>query len=185
MSGLQILRHVLVGLALVLLAYALKNYLTVALVGTRWCGPLCPSWFEWSAVEQAPPGLRQVLIAQQWLLSSSQSLVNRWIADPWCLVSGLLVAPVVEEFLYRGPMYLARAHSARPVWWLAGILLAVAFALSHGRSGIALLPLVTLGVYNLWLVAVTRRLWPAVLLHQLNNLFFTSVLLYHSFWTGD
>jgi membrane protease YdiL (CAAX protease family) len=185
MSRLQIFRRILVGLSLVLLVYAIKNYLAFLLTGTAWCRYLCPSVFEWLAVDEAPPVFREIFIAQQWVQSSLQSLADRWIADPWELVSGLLLAPVVEECIYRGPLYLARKHSGRVAWWLIGILWTCVFALSHGRSGIALLPLVALGVYNLWLVAVTRRLWPAILLHGLNNFFFISVLLYHSFWTGD
>ena len=42
-----------------------------------------------------------------------------------------------------------------------------------------------LGTYNLWLVANTKRLWPAIALHFLYNFFVMSTVLYRSVWTSD
>lgn len=184
MTGLRIYRRILVGLAVVLLVCAVKNYLAVLLTGTRWCAYLCPSAFEWAFYPGIWP-LEHWFALQRWLLGSAQRLGEHWFSDPWALTTRLVAAPILEEVLYRGPLYLARRYSRSRLWWLAGGLLVLLFAFGHGRSGVALLPLLTLGVYNLWLVAATRRLWPAIALHFLYNFFFTSVLLYGALWASD
>lgn len=106
-------RQILIGLAIVLLVCAAKNYLAVLVSGTRWCPYLCPSAFEWQFLDTAPPVLEQLFKIQRWLLSSVQSLANPFFTDPWGLTSRLLAAPVIEEFLYRGPLYLTRMHNHR------------------------------------------------------------------------
>lgn len=184
MSRSEILCRILIGLSFVLLLCATKNYLAFLISGSGWCQYLCPSAFGWDVIEDAP-GLKQLFMLQRALLSLPQKLVDQYITDQWDLVTYLITAPVVEETIYRGPMYLARSRSGRLIWWLTGLILACVFALSHGRSGIALLPMIALGVYNLWLVARTKRFWPAIYLHFLYNFFFVSVLLYQSPWITD
>lgn len=184
MSVTPSLSRVLMGFSLILLICAVKNYLAFFISGTAWCPYLCPSAFEWAFLGEWP-GLKQLFMLQQWLLSASQALAERYFFDRWDMLTRLLGAPVIEEILYRGPLYLSKRYCQRTAWWLAGALLAVLFALSHERSGVALLPILALGVYNLWLVAKTGRLWPAIVLHFLYNFFFSSLLFYQSLWASD
>ena len=46
MSAWQIVRRILVGLSVVLLIYALKNYLAFLFSDSPWCRYLCPSVFD-------------------------------------------------------------------------------------------------------------------------------------------
>lgn len=184
MPGRQYFRYVLVGLSIIILVCAVKNYVAFFVRDTFLCHYLCPSAFGLEFLQEAA-GFKQLFLAQQWLLSLHQETANRLFVDRWNLVACLITAPVIEEFIYRGPMYLTRAWASRKSWWLCGLLLVCAFALSHGRSGVALLPTLALGAYNLWLVAKTGALWPAITLHFLYNFFFMSVLLYQSIWISD
>lgn len=184
MSRSEIFRHILIGLSIVLLFCATKNYLAFLLIGSVWCEYLCPSAFGWPFIEDIP-GLKQLFMAQKALSRLPQTAVDQYIADQYNLVTYLITAPIVEEIIYRGPMYLTRNRSDGLIWWLTGLMLVCVFSLSHGRSGIALLPLIALGVCNLWLVARTKYFWPAISLHFLYNFFFVSVILFQSPWVAD
>ena len=105
--------------------------------------------------------------------------------DPWNLATGLVISPVYEELVFRGPMFLTRGLARNFWWWLIGISLAIVFALSHGRNGLALFPLFVLSICSLWLIATTHRFWPSVALHFLHNFFFTSAFVYQSSLVGD
>lgn len=180
----QSCQRVLIGLSLVMLVCAIKNYIAYLVSGTVWCAYLCPSLFEWQLLGDMA-GVDALFTAQKWLLALFQGAVDHYVVDPWRLASGLIAAPVVEELIYRGPLYLTRRYARHPAWWLVGLVLIALFVLSHGRNGIALMPLLALGGYNLWLVASTRRLWPAISLHFLYNFIITSVLIYQSLWAAD
>lgn len=176
--------RVLACLAIVVIACGLKNYLAVAVTGTPWCPYLCPSVFP-SELVFSFPLLETLFDAHRWTQEKSQELANVLLADQWNLATSLVIAPVYEELVFRGPMFLTVVFVRSFFWWLAGIALAVVFALSHGRHGLALLPLLVLGVAGLWLVATTHRLWPAVALHSLHNFFFSSAYVYQSVLVGD
>jgi len=77
-----------------------------------------------------------------------------------------LTAGVCEEFLYRG--YFIRALSPWLSWWGAAALSALAFGLLHtyqGRNGVIGVALV--GIIMTLVVAATRSLFPAIVLHTL------------------
>ncbi|MET0086058.1 MAG: CPBP family intramembrane glutamic endopeptidase [Sedimenticola sp.] len=180
----QTFRYVLIGLASVLLLCALKNYIVVIINGTPLCPYLCPAVFEQQSLGSIP-GIGQLYLAQKWLQTTAQEFANRFLFDHWGVVSVLVATPIIEEAIYRGPMYLARKHSHSPAWWLAGMALVLIFALSHGRIGIAVMPIIALGAYNLWLIAKTQRFWPVLCLHFLYNFIFLSLTLSQSMWIGD
>ena len=175
---------VLSSLAVVLLSCALKNYLSYLVSGTALCPYLCPSVFGRDVFDIAP-GLDQWFEFQAWLQTGLQQLADEINRDPYRLASAWIVAPVLEECVYRGPLYVLRRHAGTPWWWLLGIVLVVLFALSHARTGLALLPLLVLGVCSLALIATTGRFWPSIALHFLQNFFFASVGLFQSLWIAD
>ncbi len=174
----------MITFALVVLSSGLKNYLSYLVSGTSLCPYLCPSWLGWDVLEEVPL-LGSLFAAQAEVQAVLQGLADRVWPDKWYLTTRLLIAPLLEEAIYRGPLFLGRRWAHTPPWWIIGFLLSLAFALSHGRSGLALLPLVVMGICSLWLIAATRRFWPAVMLHVLHNLFFTSEILFHSLWISD
>ncbi|MEJ2576146.1 MAG: CPBP family glutamic-type intramembrane protease, partial [Gammaproteobacteria bacterium] len=157
MNKTTILQRVLLVLALVLLACAVKNYLVFLVRGTALCPYLCPSALG-SQLWTDLPLLEHLFGAQRALMRWLQDTVDLLVDDHWHLAIRLLAAPVIEELIYRGPFYLTRRHAGRVLWWAAGLAAAVVFALSHARGGLALLPLLVLGGGGLWLVARTQRL---------------------------
>ncbi|MFM8282278.1 MAG: lysostaphin resistance A-like protein [Planctomycetaceae bacterium] len=86
------------------------------------------------------------------------------------VLSAVVVAPVVEEFLFRRVLlgWLLRA------WPVAGGLGAVAvqamaFGMSHAGQGLAPVPLTLFGLVLGWLALRTGSLLPGILLHALFN----------------
>ena len=175
---------ILACLAAVILTCGLKNYLIVMVTGTVLCPYLCSSVFHSDPLFSFPL-LETVFNIQIWVQGKFQGIVDQVLVDNWKLATTLMFAPVFEELMYRGPLFLTRALTQNPLWWLSGSVLAVVFALSHNRSGLALLPLIVLGMCSLWLISTTQRLWPSVALHFLHNFFFSSVLVYQSLWIND
>jgi len=176
--------RVLACLAIVVIACGIKNYLALTVSGTVLCPYLCPSVFPGELFFTFPL-LESLFEAQKWAQEKTQDLADLLFDDPWDLANGLVIAPVYEELVFRGPMYLTRGLAKSLWWWLAGISLAIVFALSHGRNGLAIFPLIVLGVSSLWLITATNRFWPSVALHCLHNFFFTSAFVYQNSLVGD
>lgn len=174
--------RVLACLALVFLACGLKNYLIYLSSGTALCPYLCSSVFE---VKYSISPLEHLFTAQTWMEKKFQGIIALFFIDKWNLFTSLAFAPVIEELIYRGPLLLTRRLLHNSLWWLLGIGLSGIFALSHGRSGLALMPLFVLGICSQWLIFKTHRFWPSISLHFLHNFFFSSVLIYQSLWISD
>jgi len=173
--------RVLACLAVVVLTCGLKNYLIVILIGTALCPYLCSSVFEVDLF----PILGQLFEAQVWVLKKSQGIIDLVLTDKWRLATSLVFAPVLEELMYRGPSFLTRGLAHNSWWWLTGVGLSFVFALSHGRNGLALLPLIVLGICSFWLISTTHRFWPSIALHFLHNFFFSSIFVFQSLWVSD
>lgn len=176
--------RVLACLAVVILACGLKNYLAVIVSGTALCPYLCTSVFS-TELFFSFPLLEQLFEAQRWAEEQSQGLADVVFLDPWNMATNLVIAPVYEELVFRGPMFLTKKKSHSSLWWLIGIALSFVFVLGHERNGLALLPLLALSICSLWLIATTYRFWPSVVLHFLHNFFFSSALVYQSLMIGD
>jgi len=77
-----------------------------------------------------------------------------------------LVAPVVEEYTYRGLGYAAVGGSYGPVW--AIVVTAIAFGLAHGLV-VALPVLSIFGAILAWLRFKTASIYPTIILHGIFN----------------
>lgn len=184
LSAGSIWLRVLACLAIAVTACGLKNYLAVIVSGTAWCPYLCPSVFPVELFFSFP--LPEWLFeTQRWTQGKLQGFADLLFVDPWNLATSLVIAPVYEELVFRGPMFFTRGLVKNFLWWFIGISLAIMFALSHGRNGLALFPLLVFGICSLWLIATTYRFWPSIALHFLHNFFFSSALLYQSSLVGD
>jgi membrane protease YdiL (CAAX protease family) len=80
-----------------------------------------------------------------------------------------VIAPICEEFLFRGFIFGALRNWRGP--WIAAILTGMLFGAIHAGSAPAvdLLPLALLGMLLCGLRQVTGSLYPAIALHALNN----------------
>ncbi|MBS1704784.1 MAG: CPBP family intramembrane metalloprotease [Armatimonadetes bacterium] len=87
-----------------------------------------------------------------------------------------IMAPVLEEILFRGMLAPALARLRTPTF---GILVSsFAFAMIHPQGIGAWLPLATVGAVSATLAFQTGSLWPSVMMHAVHN----SVLLTISLW---
>jgi len=177
--------YILLCLAIVLLSCGLKNYLIYFLNGTVYCQYLCPSPFGREVFGQ-PDFVNLFYRLHSAIVEASQHLLNTLsINDKHQLFSLLVVIPLIEETIYRGPLYLLRKYSDSLLWWLGGIILVIQFTLSHDRSGLALLPIFVLGLCSCWLIMTTRKFWPSLTLHFLYNFYFMSITLYQVMLWGE
>lgn len=82
------------------------------------------------------------------------------------LLVSLLVAPIVEETLFRGLLYPMLRRKTGVV--IAAVLSSLLFAAMHGNAvqAVAVIPL---GLLLALVVERTRRVWPCVVLHMAYN----------------
>ncbi len=86
------------------------------------------------------------------------------------VLSAVVVAPVVEEFLFRRVLQgwlLRRFPGSEGLTAVA--LQALAFGIAHAGQGLAPVPLTILGIVLGWLTLRTGTLLPGILLHALFN----------------
>ena len=185
LSGRVLGRYILLCFAVVVLTCAVKNYLAFLLQGSPYCEYLCPSLFKREAF--ILPGFLQSLFElQNSIPETAQDYLNlRW-SDPYKLFSTLLVAPLVEEAIYRGPLLLVRKKFAGGLlFWTAAVVLSVLFTLSHDLNGLLLLPILVMGLCSSWLVARSGRFWPSLVFHVLYNFYFLSITIYQTLFWSD
>ncbi|MGH2817368.1 MAG: lysostaphin resistance A-like protein [Actinomycetota bacterium] len=93
----------------------------------------------------------------------------------WLILAGVVLAPIVEEFLFRGLLYrFLRKRRSRA---FAIVVTAAVFAIAHLVP--ALIPsLFVFGIFLAWIVERYGSLYPAMALHSLNNL--ASILVVYS-----
>lgn len=104
------------------------------------------------------------------VLDTSSALVRIYF-----LAIAMLMAPLVEETLFRGLLF--RAANARMTFWPAAMLSALVFAAGHAQVA-ALLPIFVLGLLFAFLTRATDSLLASATAHALfNGVSMTIVLL--------
>lgn len=89
-----------------------------------------------------------------------------WTGAVGMFIMGGLVAPLAEEIFFRGVLYswLQSTLGVRPGIILSGIL----FGAVHGEISIAVATGV-MGIALAWIYERSQSLWPAVIIHSINN----------------
>lgn len=101
------------------------------------------------------------------------------------LLLTVVIAPVTEELLFRG--FMLRTLMQRVRFWPAALITTVVFAGAHAYEvntavGIAILvaSVGLIGLANSYLVRITGRLTPAVMVHATFNLLAVGVVIAHA-----
>ena len=175
---------ILLCFSVTMLSSALKSYLICAIHTSDSCSYLCPSFLSYDAII-FPIFFEKLFALQSWFLHFGQNLLNINGSTKNLIFSSLIMAPLIEESMYRGPLFLMNHRIGRYVWWFLALFLCLIFALSHRDSGLSLLPLVVLGLTSSWLIIKTGRFWPSVVLHFLYNFQAIAFPLYQSLILGD
>ncbi len=174
---------ILLCFALTVLICSLTHYLVCAVHTHDSCRFLCPSYLSKETIV-FPYFLEKWFALQSWLLVVDQNLLGVAGSHRNLIFSNLILAPLVEEAMYRGPLYLLKKHVGFRIWWLLASFLCVIFVLSHGIFGLSVLPIIVLGLASSWLVFKTERFWPSIVLHFLYNFQAISLPFYQSFLWG-
>lgn len=182
---MKLWKCILVSFSIVLLACAAKNYFVYFWHDVSFFGLLCPSIFGTHSLYVTPTFLVYFYEFQSWLERTAYSVFLDYFDDQLQVCYLLIIAPLVEEILYRGPLFLLRNCLNSKIWWGFAIVLSAIFAHSHGFYGIALLPLFVLGMCCSWLIKDFKSFWPAIMLHFLFNFYTLSFSLYQSLFWGD
>ena len=82
------------------------------------------------------------------------------------VISGCLLAPLVEEAIFRGAIERRLLETNRNPWY-AIVISAVLFAIPHGS--LYTLFFSCFGIFVGWLYYRTRCIWPGILVHALYN----------------
>lgn len=82
-------------------------------------------------------------------------------------VSSVMVAPVIEELLFRGILFAGLAK--RWPIWLAAVVSSLAFAFLHGQVNVGIYTFI-LGCLLSWSYVRSGSLYPGIVLHFVNNL---------------
>lgn len=171
-------------LSLIVLTSSLMHYLVCAVHTHDSCRFLCPSYLSGDAIVY-PYFVEKWFALQSWLLLVDQHLLGGAGSQKNLMFSSLILAPLVEETMYRGPLYLLKKHVGFRTWWLLASFFCVIFILSHRTFGLSILPIIVLGLASSWLVFKTERFWPSIVLHFLFNFQAVSLPFYQSFLWGD
>ena len=176
--------YILVCFSLALLTGALKSYLVCAIHTSSACRYLCPSFLANNSFI-FPVFLEKLFELQIWVLHIGQNLLGIDGTYKNLIFSSLIMAPVVEELIYRGPLFLLKNRIGLYLWWFLAVFLSVLFAVGHKCAGLSLLPLIVLGLASAWLVMRTKRFWPSIALHFLYNFQAISLSIYQYFLWGN
>jgi membrane protease YdiL (CAAX protease family) len=98
-------------------------------------------------------------------------LEEGWSGLVYGLVSACLMAPLAEEFFYRG--FLFRSLQPRLGFFIAALLSSIVFAVSHYYDLYGTVSVAFCGMATAWLFAATRSLTSSILLHAFYNLSIT------------
>jgi membrane protease YdiL (CAAX protease family) len=88
-------------------------------------------------------------------------------ASPWLIfLTGIVIAPLVEEIFFRGFLYTGLREK---VGWISAALISSAlFAVVHFQP-ISMPPIFLLGLVFAYLYERTKSIWPAVIMHFATN----------------
>jgi hypothetical protein len=97
------------------------------------------------------------------------------------VLSAVVLAPVLEEILFRGLLQTAIGNLLGTSWrWVTIGICSLLFALTHGSAGVpphGIAALVLLAVILGWTYERTGSLWPAILIHAGFNAFNVAMVL--------
>ncbi|RMH07461.1 MAG: CPBP family intramembrane metalloprotease [Nitrospirae bacterium] len=109
-------------------------------------------------------------VSVHWTDWFDETLILGTQAELWsAVVTYTLVAPVLEELVFRGVLFATLRRWFGP--WLSMLSSAGVFALAHGYSVGGALAIFASGLLWAWAYEKTGSLWPGIAAHTLNNLF--------------
>lgn len=100
---------------------------------------------------------------EQSVLEFGRSGWGFWLS----FISSVVVAPVIEELMFRGIIFVGLAKKL-PLW-VAAVVSALAFAFMHGQINVGIYTFI-FGLILSWVYIRSGSLYPGILAHFLNNL---------------
>ncbi len=182
---MKLWKYILISFSIVTLSCAIKNYLIYFLHDSFLSGLICPAIFGKHSLYVTPIFLEKFYEFHTWIGNTAHSFIHHFFNDPLQVCLTLIIAPVVEEILYRSPLFFLKNNLRNSIYWGLAVVLSAVFAHSHSLYGLALLPLFVLGMCSSWLIKVYERFWPSIVLHFLFNFYTFSFSLYQSLFWGD
>ena len=114
-----------------------------------------------------------LLIFYEWTIGSTgwiYETIGGYFYDPYYFLRPLVLAPILEELLYRGPLWVLGRHARERWWMLLAVLIGIVFAFGHPRGLGFLVPIFGLGISTAWVIRQTGRLWLAMAFHSVYNI---------------
>jgi membrane protease YdiL (CAAX protease family) len=181
---IKIWQYILVSFSLVVLSSALKHYLVCAIYTSAFCSYLCPSVLGRNVIA-IPVFLDEIFTLQSWFVLSGENFIGITEGYKNLVFSSLVLAPLAEEVMYRGPLYLLKNRIGLHIWWFLALFMTILFVVSHRILGLPLFPIFILGIASSWLIMETKRFWPCIALHFLYNFQTVAFYFYQSTMFGE
>ncbi len=108
---------------------------------------------------------------------------NARLLVPMILFLAIVLAPLSEEFLFRGFLLSALAKW-RWGFWVPAILSTLLWTVLHGYSLMGALLVVVYGLYFSWLLWRTGQLWLSLICHAFANVLAMAAVAYFAFNVG-
>ncbi|MBL7164516.1 MAG: CPBP family intramembrane metalloprotease [Anaerolineales bacterium] len=93
-------------------------------------------------------------------------LFSEAASPAWVFFGGALVAPLVEEIIFRG--FIFAGLQGRYGWKKSALISAGLFAMIHFQPA-AIIPIFILGLIFAYLYHLSGSIWPAVIMHMSTN----------------
>ena len=178
-------KNILISFSLISFACAIKNYIIYIFNDSSFFAFFAPSVFGTHSIYITPDFINYLYDFQKWTITAGHSLVSILFNDQYHIVSILLIAPFIEETIYRLPLFYLKDYLNDYIYWSFAIIFSAIFAHSHDLYGISLMPLFMLGICCSWIIKVNKVFGPCLALHFLYNFYSLSFVLYQSLFGGD
>ncbi len=177
-------KNILISFSIISFACAIKNYIIYIFNDSSFFAFLAPSVFGTHNFYITPGFINFLYDSQRSIITASHSLVSVFYNDQYHIVSILIIAPFIEETIYRLPLFSIKNYLNDYIYWFFAIIFSAIFAHSHDLYGISLLPLFMLGICCSWIIKVNKVFWPCLALHFLYNFFSFIRIISESIWWG-
>ena len=115
-----------------------------------------------------------VLDVRDWLQLET---LDSYAALTATLIAAVVIAPVCEEFLYRGFLFRGLQNRFGP--WVSALISSAIFATYHWYSPAGWVSVFMFGMLLCWVTRRCGTLWPCIIAHALYNLVLTQLV-----WAG-
>lgn len=166
------------GLGISTLGFTFKNSIPKVILGMRISFVFGFVWFFGALLI----GADQFLVDMSWWLYNIRVLEMAWDQLFVFFFATVVAAPIVEESVFRGFMYLpfSRKIGHKGAMFVTSLV----WAIWHSRMQ-SIAALITMGMIFAYFYVTTRSLIPSIIAHSMTNIIWVTTLIYSWLFQND